>query len=89
MTRATTLLFANSGGIPAELILNGSTTILSSNTGWYSEVGGHAASNTNYLVGISGVDEFRDFFTFDLTNVGGSITSATLAVFNPAPRRFL
>lgn len=61
-------------------------TINASDMGWYASKSGdgghHTSTNLNYLVGrytYSGVtEEYHNFFVFDLTHVGGDLTSATL-----------
>jgi hypothetical protein len=57
--------------------------------GWYDLNGSSNPSNLNYIVGdLEGgspnLPEVRNFFVFDLGSVSGTITSATLHLFNPA-----
>lgn len=51
-------------------------------TGAYQSSGFHNGSNENYITGIF-TSENRSFFVFDLAGVSGTITSATLNLFNP------
>lgn len=48
------------------------------NQGWWSNGGGHSNTNANYFVGETGGSEYRNFFTFDLSSLTGTVTSATL-----------
>src|ERR1044072_7856520 len=59
--------------------------------GWYNSAGNHTPSNLSYLVGDSRgtgcapcLNDFRDFFVFNLSLVTQPITSAKLAVFVPS-----
>ncbi len=55
-----------------------------SDRGSYTVSGSHTPSNLNYLTGLGVSSEQRSFFVFDLaTVVAGTITSATLHLFNP------
>lgn len=78
-----------------ELIITtdaGVFTISASTTGWWDENGDHLSSNPNYIMGVCGADDScfgdnldrRDFFTFDLSNVTGTILSASLNIGNSA-----
>ena len=78
---------------PTELIINGSTILSASSTGWYDSTGGHFSDNPNYIAGNclpatcdggDGKTLYNDFFVFDLTNVRGPIISATLSLANPS-----
>jgi hypothetical protein len=51
-------------------------------SGAYQSSGFHLSTNENYLTGNLTL-EHRSFFVFDLTGVSGTITSATLNLFNP------
>ena len=58
--------------------------LAATSTGWYDISGLHIAGNLNYIVGINeSLDQFRDFFIFDLTGVTGTITGATISIVNP------
>ena len=58
--------------------------LAATSTGWYDISGLHLAGNLNYIVGINeSLDQFRDFFIFDLTGVTGTITGATISIVNP------
>jgi hypothetical protein len=81
------VLFGFSGTTAVELVIDGTTTILASETGWYSALGFHDDANPNYFVGLcdEGCDpkgEYHDFAVFDLGE-GVSATSAVLRLFNP------
>ena len=81
------VLFGFSGSTAVELVVDGTTTILASDTGWYSALGVHDDNNPNYFVGLCGdgcdpKGEFRDFAVFDLGE-GISATSAVIRLFNP------
>ena len=57
------------------------TTLNSTARGWYNSTGFHDAGNSNYISGSN--DTWHDYFTFDLTGVSGTISSANLVLFNP------
>ncbi|TDJ05874.1 MAG: PEP-CTERM sorting domain-containing protein [Deltaproteobacteria bacterium] len=68
-------------------------TIDATDRGWYGDDGTHNTSILNYLAGDcdggtcvagsnTGIDEFRNFFVFDLSGVTGPITAATLILHN-------
>ena len=59
------------------------TTLNSTARGWYDSTGFHNASNPNYISGTDGINTWHDFFTFDLTGVSGTISSANLVLYNP------
>jgi hypothetical protein len=59
----------------------GATTINTIDRGWYRETNVHEPGNDNYITGQIGSRDYHDFFTFDLTGVTGTITSATLHLF--------
>jgi hypothetical protein len=54
-------------------------------SGWYNNNGEHIPENTNYIIGnLAGVPSnlsFHNFLAFDLSDVTGDITSATLKLF--------
>lgn len=52
--------------------------------GWFSHVGEHGEININYSLG-GGMDGYtrNNFFLFDRSGVSGTITSATLRIYNP------
>jgi len=76
-------IFFNSLGLSGDvqLILNGTTTINATTTGWYQSTGTtNQPGGSNYIVGLCsncGPDLFRDFFIFDVP-VGIAVTSASL-----------
>ena len=95
-SKADTIIFGSSGTDPVQLILNGTTTVTLSynaylygaNSGWYSAAGFHSSDNLNYAAGVCcsvnpPVNDKHDYFVFNLSNVSGPITSATLSIFNP------
>ncbi len=68
-------------------------TIDATDRGWYGDNGTHNTSVLNYLAGDcdggtcvagtnTGIDEFRNFFVFDLSGVTGPITAAKLRLHN-------
>jgi hypothetical protein len=82
------VLFGFSGTTAVELVIDGTTTILSSDTGWYSALGFHEDANPNYFVGLcdEGCDpkgEYHDFAVFDLGEFTGGASSAVIRIFNP------
>jgi hypothetical protein len=62
-------------------------TVGAIDSGWYAGNGEHTASNNNYLVGecdsCGRGGDYNNYFTFNLANVSGTITGATLSAFNP------
>ena len=59
-------------------------TINATDRGFYDSTGSHDFSNTNYFTGepLFG-NNSRNFFIFDLAPVSGTVTAATLRLFNP------
>jgi len=52
------------------------------NQGWWSDAVGCSPSNSGYVTGnYAGVGEFRSFFTFDLSSLAGTVTSARLDLY--------
>jgi hypothetical protein len=51
-----------------------------SNQGWWSNQDLTRSSNDNYIVGACCGAEHRNFFTFDLSELDGTVVSATLVV---------
>ena len=68
------------------LIVNGGPSLSFLDQGWYFQGGQHIPTNPNYIVGnctscaLSG--EYRNWFAFDLSNLTGPVTSATLRLFS-------
>lgn len=58
-------------------------TLNSYDRGHYDSAGNHTASNTSYLAGDFGPEYYRSFFVFNLTGIGGDLTSAKLRINNP------
>jgi len=57
-------------------------TITNSDSGWYDVTGFHDPSVVNYIAGQFFGDQWRNFFVFDLSAVGGqTITGAQLQLF--------
>ena len=53
----------------------------SSNQGWWSNQAITRSSNDNYIVGMCcGGGDLRNFFTFDLSGLDGTVVSATLVI---------
>ena len=67
MAVPTRAIFGFSGTTTVELVLDGGTTIIQSDsTGWYSDIGFHDDGNQNYFAGLCGdacspQGELRDF----------------------------
>ena len=80
-------VFGFSGSTPATLSLTtssgGTINLSSTSTGWYDNTGFHQAANTNYISGMIGPTSYNDYFTFNLANVTGTITSASLTANDP------
>jgi hypothetical protein len=67
---------------------SGQTTIIDyASRGQFSDVGIHVNTNSNYLVGFSGPNAYRNFFVFDLASVAQPIAAATLELSVPGPPR--
>ncbi|KIO50003.1 hypothetical protein SQ11_03675 [Nitrosospira sp. NpAV] len=63
----------------------GNFFVATSSSGWWNSEGAHKQINTNYIAGVArgccGSDaNFNNFFTFDLSNVTGSVLSASLTL---------
>jgi hypothetical protein len=57
-------------------------------SGHYNPGGIHAINIQNHLTGVFAGTELRSFFAFDLSSVNGTITSATMRLFNPFVSQF-
>ncbi|MGB6589090.1 MAG: hypothetical protein WCC50_10370 [Pseudolabrys sp.] len=66
----------------------GATALNTIDRGWYQQTNVHEPGNDNYITGQIGATDYHDFFTFDLTGVTGTITSATLHLFEPSGTDF-
>jgi hypothetical protein len=77
-----------------ELILNGTTILRATTTGWYDQTGTNDTNGpgiSNYIAGVCGSSDacsgnnfnYNDFFVFNLASVVGPITSAQLSIGNP------
>jgi hypothetical protein len=58
-------------------------TIDATVTGYWDQFGKHIQTTMAYDTGIDGRYNYHSFFIFDLTNVSGTITAATLLLQNP------
>lgn len=57
-------------------------SVVAADSGFYNDTGAHAPANENYLTGrFNTVD--RGFWVFDLSGVSGTVTAATLNLYNP------
>jgi hypothetical protein len=79
-------IFGSSGGTagsPAVLTLNGATTVTAFDMGWYNATGQHTTNNDNYILAdpsdVFG-QGYNDFFAFDLSQLSGAFTSATITI---------
>jgi len=64
------------------LTLNG-TAYYNTDSGWFNSNGLHTAGNTNYYSGeydCAGTNVCRDYFSFNLTGLTGTVSSATFNV---------
>lgn len=50
------------------------------NQGWWSATRSNTDSNDNHYTGVAGSDSLRSFYTFDLSQLVGTVTSATLRI---------
>lgn len=65
----------------------GTTVLTASDVGWYNSNGEHLAFCKGFMVGYAGAFDgltYRSYYLFDLRNVKGTITSATVRVFSDA-----
>jgi hypothetical protein len=60
---------------------NSVASITAFNQGWWSTAETNNNSNFNYVTGTIGTSLFNNFFAFDLSNVRGTVESATLDLF--------
>jgi Ca2+-binding RTX toxin-like protein len=58
------------------------TTLQSTDRGWYDSTGEHDPTNINYATGDGGGVHLRNFFIFDLSSVSGTVNSASLRAYN-------
>jgi hypothetical protein len=69
-----------------KLVVNGSTDAGLLDSGWYSDNGNHNPSNRNYIVGIcttcTDSGEYRNWFVFDISNLSGTVTSASFTLYS-------
>ena len=90
-------IFANAdGSIFGNVVLvvnyaGGTTSLSDIASGNYNQNGRHMPKNGFYLAGLCGSSDgclgkdlvSRDFFTFNVSDIPGTVTSATLKLFNP------
>ena len=50
------------------------------NQGWWSATRSNTDSNDNHYTGVAGSDSLRSFYSFDLSQLVGTVTSATLRI---------
>ena len=50
------------------------------NQGWWSATQSNTDNNDNHYTGLIGSDSLRSFYTFDLSQLVGTVTSATLRI---------
>jgi len=50
------------------------------NQGWWSATRSNTDSNDNHYTGVAGSDSLRSFYTFDLSQLVGTVTNATLRI---------
>ena len=67
---------SGSGGTPS--------TLSSTGSGWWNDLGSHTATNTNYVAGFGASRDHRDFFVFNLAGITQNITGAQLSIANPS-----
>jgi hypothetical protein len=68
--------------LAAPAVADTSVTLNATNQGRFSSLGQHSGTSGIYNVGTLGLTSFRNFFTFDLSSVSGTVTGATLTVPN-------
>ncbi|QDU41480.1 PEP-CTERM motif protein [Maioricimonas rarisocia] len=71
------VIVATAGNVQAGMI-----TLSATDSGWYRDDGFHQSTNENYIAGTEH-SIHRNFFTFDLSSVSGTIVGATLRLENP------
>jgi hypothetical protein len=59
-------------------------TVNATVTGFWDQFGKHIERTQSYETGVDGRYNYHSFYVFDLTDVGGTITGATLVLENPA-----
>jgi large repetitive protein len=70
--------------LSASTAIAATTTLNTTDSGWYDNTGFHNPSNQNYFTGDNSGSELRSFFTFDLSSIAPTVTSATLRLYNQA-----
>jgi len=66
----------NSGN---NLTING-TAFYNTDSGWIDSTGFHDGGNTNYYSGTQGANQLNNYFSFDLTSLSGTVTTASFEV---------
>lgn len=82
LSSAATALFALVLAVSTSAF-SATVTLEAADSGWYRSDGAHAPQNQNYQTGLFEGTERRSFFVFDLSAVSGTVTAATLRLFNP------
>lgn len=77
----TAITFVALGLASATVMRADTITINASDKGHYDNTGIHNSANKNYSAGLS---QFRDYFSFNLSGVTGTVTSATISLYNPS-----
>jgi hypothetical protein len=87
LTAATLALLASSTGsvTTATVVASADNAVVidATTSGYWDQFGKHIQRTTAYETGIDGRYNYHSFFVFDLTNVDGIITRATLRLENP------
>lgn len=82
---ATFYAFGFSNFATHSLTVNGTSTVTTTNAGWFNSSGFHSGGNQNYITGTIGSSDFRNFFVFASS---GGATSLTLNIATPATWAF-
>ncbi len=80
------------GNVVLALTVNGQTVDIGDTaSGNYDQNGGQTVGNEVYIAGLAGSSDIggddlvhRDYFTFDVSSLGGKVTAATLMLYNYA-----
>jgi hypothetical protein len=61
------------------LTING-TAYYNTDSGWIASTGEHGGGNTNYYSGTSGANQLNNYFSFNLSSLTGTVTTASFEV---------